>query len=1305
MTKKTWYLLGVFVRLLRRVLAILVALMLALANLTGISAAEPALPPDMDDVVPAAKSAAAESLAPDKRADLLGNGWEKSTDKAVIATGDASGFHVLVANVNDGYQWRTVASLSEPGFDADAWIGNMCVTASGQRAVVVYAPRTFTNKPDLAQRGGFTAIVDLNGGPVRKLSIMTSLAYFNPGCGPTETAVLTQEGTDDLQRTRLLRLDTASGNLAKPIEVPGQLTSPIPVATGIVAADSGAVVRVAADGTRTVLAETKGVPYRLAADADGGVVFAQVDNSKSASVRRVDLPASGRGTVTTIATGAVGDLSVRSARGGQVYVTGKKTPKVRSTPTSIRLADTASGAAVSLDGDIAVTEVLPSNAKDPRIAPADPTAPQPVNITAVSFATRKEFTLSAIPTAGAGLGADPGPALPSPSAAGNPNDPADGDQRRCSVPRNDPRNQAMQPKPRQVEWAVDQAVRGVLTVQRPANWKNLGMAAYTPQGLFPRRTLSSGGYIPAQVMLGIIAQESNMWQAARFAIPGVTANPLIGNYFGIDYYNDDEGDDWTIRWGEADCGYGVGQITDGMVLPADGQPTLEQRAIALDFAANVARAVQLLEDKWNETRAAGLIINNGDDDWIENWFFAVWAYNSGFYPQSQAGLHDGAWGVGWLNNPANPRYPAERAPFLEETYADAAHPQDWPYPEKVMGWAGHPIELIESPDVLVHGFRAAWWVTEEDRRNVKPSIFQFCDASNDCDPDDHIVPNDPDVIGEPAGPCGHKTVDTGLYDLKCWYHAPVAWKVCPDTCGHELLRFDPGYAYQEDGTAYPPNCGRGGMPDNWLFIDDVPASVPSIRPDCSTATGQAGTFQFSFAPDGAGNYPGKIDVHQLGTGFDGHFWMSNTHKSSVRRATGTWTFNQSPGEWGRILVHLPVVGARTQQAEYHIDVGDGIDRKRYVPQEIRKNGWVSLGVYHFLGNPRIQLSNVTEDGAVIDRIAWDAVAVQPLPAKPKHIVAALGDSYTSGEGASNYLTASDVNHGTSQWNACRRSRDAWPRKVTLPGSGGSLGALSDQFDSNHELGFVACSGAQTWNAGGWGRPTSWSQPEKYELGEGQFHEMSQVESGVLDENTTLVMLSIGGNDGGAFANALLDCGDLLDCSNDDDFLPHYKGLVDSAVNNTRELLEDINDRAGNATIILMGYPEIFSRTVKCAGSWYYDMSEVDALAQLIAYMTSKQEALAASLRSEGIPVQAASPVDDFVGHGACDSAEWIHKFRVGANGEGDFHNGDRPSPFCFWDVLGGECLSRESFHPNANGTTGYSTVLRRELDEIGYVGG
>ncbi|GAA3264409.1 hypothetical protein [Nonomuraea helvata] len=90
---------------------------------------------------------------------MLGSGREKSSDRAVTTAGDATGSHVL-ANARDGYRWRTAASLPEPGFGTDPWIGNVCVTASGDRAVIVYAPRTSTNKSEPAERGGFTAIVD-----------------------------------------------------------------------------------------------------------------------------------------------------------------------------------------------------------------------------------------------------------------------------------------------------------------------------------------------------------------------------------------------------------------------------------------------------------------------------------------------------------------------------------------------------------------------------------------------------------------------------------------------------------------------------------------------------------------------------------------------------------------------------------------------------------------------------------------------------------------------------------------------------------------------------------------------------------------------------------------------------------------------------------------------------------------------------------------------------------------------------------------------------------------------------------------
>nr|MDT0524470.1 NocE [Streptomyces sp. DSM 41633] len=132
--------------------------------------------------------------------------------------------------------------------------------------------------------------------------------------------------------------------------------------------------------------------------------------------------------------------------------------------------------------------------------------------------------------------------------------------RTCSVERGNPQKQAFQPKPRQIEWAVHRASEGTLDqhVHRAAPRKNMGMGAYSPQALAGGLTsLNGGGRIPAQVFLGITAQESNMWQATRFAAPGTTANSLIGNYYGIKH--DAHGgvnDPWLINWRAADCGYG-----------------------------------------------------------------------------------------------------------------------------------------------------------------------------------------------------------------------------------------------------------------------------------------------------------------------------------------------------------------------------------------------------------------------------------------------------------------------------------------------------------------------------------------------------------------------------------------------------------------------------------------------------------------------------------------------------------------------------------------------------------------------------
>src|SRR5688572_21174141 len=82
-------------------------------------------------------------------------------DRAVTVAGDANGLHVLVADEAMHYAWRTAATLAEPGTETDQWIGQQCVTASGRRAVVVYAPRELINETTLFGQGARVAVVDL----------------------------------------------------------------------------------------------------------------------------------------------------------------------------------------------------------------------------------------------------------------------------------------------------------------------------------------------------------------------------------------------------------------------------------------------------------------------------------------------------------------------------------------------------------------------------------------------------------------------------------------------------------------------------------------------------------------------------------------------------------------------------------------------------------------------------------------------------------------------------------------------------------------------------------------------------------------------------------------------------------------------------------------------------------------------------------------------------------------------------------------------------------------------------------------
>src|SRR5262249_35326255 len=156
------------------------------------------------------------------------------------------------------------------------------------------------------------------------------------------------------------------------------------------------------------------------------------------------------------------NLSLTAGAAGRVLITGQP-DKVQALPSGVSQVDISPDARVSSHGDVVLTEVGWLGSPDSRVEVADPTAARPVRIQArlLTSGHNEEFTV----TPGVGPGSEQGPAPPpkppgadggrAAAAAASPTEPVEAEAY-CSVPRNDPANQALQPKPRQVEWAIDQ---------------------------------------------------------------------------------------------------------------------------------------------------------------------------------------------------------------------------------------------------------------------------------------------------------------------------------------------------------------------------------------------------------------------------------------------------------------------------------------------------------------------------------------------------------------------------------------------------------------------------------------------------------------------------------------------------------------------------------------------------------------------------------------------------------------------------------------------------------------------------------
>lgn len=131
-------------------------------------------------------------------------------------------------------------------------------------------------------------------------------------------------------------------------------------------------------------------------------------------------------------------------------------------------------------------------------------------------------------------------------------------------------------------------------------------------------------------------------------------------------------DGYTVISG--DCGYGIMQITSGMGGGAGFDPS----RVASEPAYNIGTGTRLLIEKWNIVQN---YIGNNNPAVVEDWYYAVWAYNEG--------------SVGSYNNPnrncptSNPEcgyaFNPNRPSF------NGSQPRSWyPYQELIWGYAANP---------------------------------------------------------------------------------------------------------------------------------------------------------------------------------------------------------------------------------------------------------------------------------------------------------------------------------------------------------------------------------------------------------------------------------------------------------------------------------------------------------------------------------------------------------------------------------------------------------------------------------------
>jgi lysophospholipase L1-like esterase len=203
---------------------------------------------------------------------------------------------------------------------------------------------------------------------------------------------------------------------------------------------------------------------------------------------------------------------------------------------------------------------------------------------------------------------------------------------------------------------------------------------------------------------------------------------------------------------------------------------------------------------------------------------------------------------------------------------------------------------------------------------------------------------------------------------------------------------------------------------------------------------------------------------------------------------------------------------------------------------------------------------------------------------------ALGDSYSAGNGAGNYISSS---------GDCHRSNSAYP-------------ALWASAHSPSSFTFAACSGAVTTD-------------------------VINSQLGGLNASTGLVSITIGGNDAG-FSDSITTCvtGTDATCVSRINTAETY--IRDTLPGKLDAVYNAIHAKAPSAKVVVMGYPDLYTLNVFCVGLSATKHQKIDEAADLL------DSTMSARAAAHGFTF--GDVRSTFKGHELCSGDDYLHSLVI-----------------------------------------------------------